>query len=97
MKRYSEEDKAWLAQEWEASGKSKWAFARELGLCYQTFSKWTREPKGGQNFVEVGGTLKEQEGQRTGCALVVEHGTFRVHLPAGITPQDLAVVVQALR
>jgi transposase-like protein len=47
MKRYSEADKAWLAQEWEASGKSKWAFARELGLCYQTFSKWTRESKGG--------------------------------------------------
>jgi hypothetical protein len=30
MKRYSEADKACLAQEWEASRKSKWAFAREL-------------------------------------------------------------------
>jgi hypothetical protein len=36
MKRHSEGDKAWLAQEWKKSGKSKWAFARELGLCYQT-------------------------------------------------------------
>jgi transposase-like protein len=100
MKRYSEADKAWLVQEWETSGKSKWTFARELGLHYQTFSKWTREGKGEQNFVEVGGKLEEERAEpeeRTGCALVVEHGAFRIHLPAGSTPQDLAVVVQALR
>jgi transposase-like protein len=100
MKRYSEEDKAWLVQEWTASGKSKWAFARELGLPYQTFSKWTRKEEKEQNFVEVGKKLEAEgaeAGQRTGSALVVEHGAFRVHLPAGITPQDLAVVVQALR
>jgi hypothetical protein len=35
MKRHSEADKAWLVQEWEQSGKSKWAFAKELGLHYQ--------------------------------------------------------------
>jgi transposase-like protein len=100
MKRYSEEDKAWLVQEWEKSGKSRWAFARELGLHYQTFRKWTSEPADRQNFVEIGKKLEEEAaeaGQRTGCALVVEHGAFLVHLPAGSTPQDLAVVVQALR
>jgi transposase-like protein len=100
MKRCSKEEKAWLVEEWEASGKSKWAFAQELGLCYQTFSKWTREPDGEQNFVEIGKDLEAEgsEGEeRTGCALVVEHGAFRIHLPAGSTPQDLAVVVQALR
>jgi transposase-like protein len=100
MKRYSKEEKAWLVEEWETSGKSKWAFARELGLQYQTFSKWTREPAVGQNFVEVGAKLEEEglaREERTGCALVVEHGAFLVHLPAGSTAQDLAVVVQALR
>jgi transposase-like protein len=100
MKRYSEEDKAWLVEEWEKSGKSKWTFAQELGLHYQTFRKWTHEPESGQNFVEVG-TKPEKKaaepGERTGCALVVEQGCIRVHLPAGITPQDLTVVVQALR
>jgi hypothetical protein len=50
MKRYSEAHKAWFVQKWEASGKSKWAFARELGLYYQTFSKWTSEPAVEQNF-----------------------------------------------
>jgi hypothetical protein len=87
-------------QEWMASGKSKWAFARELGLHYQTFSKWTRKGGGEQNFVEIGMKSEEEapeSGQRTGSALVVEQGSLRVHLPAGITPADLAVVVQALR
>jgi transposase-like protein len=99
MKRYSETDKAWLVQEWEASGKSKWAFAKELGLPYQTFSRWTRPPERSQGFVEVSGKLEEaaaEPGGRTGCALVVESGSFRVHLPAGVTARDLAVVVQAL-
>jgi transposase-like protein len=100
MKRYSEEDKAWLLQEWTASGKTKWVFARELGLSYQTFSKWTKGGEKEQNFVEVGAKLEEEgaePGQRTGSALGVEQGNIRVHLPAGITPEDLAVVVQAVR
>jgi transposase-like protein len=100
MKRYSEADKAWLVQEWEESGKSKWAFAKDLGLPYQTFSRWTRPPEDSQGFVEVSGKVEEaaaEAGERTGCALVVEHGLFRVHVPAGVRLQDLAVVVQALR
>jgi transposase-like protein len=100
MKRYNDKDKAWLVQEWKQSGKSKWAFAKELGLPYQTFSRWTRSPECGQGFVEVSGKLEEEAvepGERTGCALVVEYGSFRVHLPAGVTQKDLAVVVQALR
>jgi transposase-like protein len=100
MKRYSEADKAWLVQEWEQSGKSKWAFAKDLGLPYQTFSKWTSPAKETQGFVEASGKLKEETaepGERTGCALVVEHGFFRVHFPAGATPKDLAAAVQALR
>jgi transposase-like protein len=100
MKRYGEEEKAWLVEEWKASGKSKWAFAGELGLCYQTFSKWTQERAIGQNFVEVGAKVEEERparGDRTGYALVVQQGNILVHLPAGITAKDLAVVVQGLR
>jgi transposase-like protein len=59
MKRYNKEDKTRLVQEWEKSGKSKRAFARELGLNYQTFSAWTRQPEDGQGFVEIGGKLEE--------------------------------------
>ncbi|MDR3122871.1 MAG: hypothetical protein LBU16_03720 [Treponema sp.] len=98
MKRYNEADKAWLVQEWEQSGKTKWAFAKELGLPYQTFSRWTRPPEEAPGFVEVSGKLEaaEQSG-RTGCVLAVEQGPIRVHIPAGATAKDLAVAIQALR
>jgi transposase-like protein len=98
MERYSEADKAWLVEEWEQSGKSKWAFAKELGLSYPSFRNWTRKPEPAQGFVEVGRKLEEAEpGARACCAVVVEHGSIRVHLPAGFRPGDLAVVIQALR
>jgi transposase-like protein len=98
MKRYSEGDKAWLVEEWEKSGKSKRAFAKELGLAHQTFRNWTSEPAGSPGFVEVSGKPEAREaGGRTLSALVVEHGAFRVHVPAGVTAEDLALVVQALR
>jgi transposase-like protein len=100
MKRYSEADKAWLVEEWAKSGKSQWAFAKELGLNYQSFSKWTSAVEPAEDFVEVGNKLeeraKEPEG-RTLCGLVVEQGSLRVHLPAGVTASDLAIVVQGLR
>jgi transposase-like protein len=54
MERYNEEDKARLVQEWEKSGKSKWAYAKGLGLPYQTFSAWTLKRAAVQGFVEVG-------------------------------------------
>jgi transposase-like protein len=31
MQRHSEEEKAWLVEEWEQSGKTRGVFARELG------------------------------------------------------------------
>jgi transposase-like protein len=98
MKRYSEEDKTRLVEEWEQSGKTKWAFAKELGLPYQTFSRWMRPPEETRGFVEVSGKLEEAEqGGRTGCVLVAEQGSIRVHIPVGATAEDLSVVVRALR
>jgi hypothetical protein len=100
MKRYSEADKAWLVGEWERSGKSKWVFAKEWGLNYQTFSAWTRVPAPALDFVDVSGKLGcggTAEEPRSGAGMVVESGSIRVHLPAGLTQTDLALVVQALR
>jgi transposase-like protein len=100
MKRYSEEEKAWLVGEWEQSEKSKWAFAREAGVAYQTFSRWTSASEADVGFVEIGGNLTAEAkelGERAYCALIVEQGSIRVHLPAGHTAEDLAVVVRALR
>jgi alpha-D-ribose 1-methylphosphonate 5-triphosphate synthase subunit PhnG len=83
MKRYNEEEKAWLVEEWERSGKSKWAFARDAEVSYPTFSAWTRVPGPEAGFVEVSGNMAGGGGERTEGALVVERGTIRVHLSAG--------------
>jgi transposase-like protein len=96
MKRYSEEARARLVGEWEQSGKSKWAFARDAGVSYPTFSAWTRAPGPEAGFVEVSGSLAGEGGERTEGALVVERGTIRVHLPAGFRAKDLAVVIRAM-
>jgi transposase-like protein len=42
MKKYSKEEREWLVEEWGQSGKSKWAFAKEMGLSVQTLNNWTR-------------------------------------------------------
>jgi transposase-like protein len=100
MKRYSGEEKARLVGEWERSGKSKWAFAREAGVAYQTFSRWICASEADVGFVEASGNLAAEAKElreRAYCALVVEQGSIRVHLPAGHTAEDLAVVVRALR
>lgn len=99
MKRYSEEDKKWFVQEWEKSGKSKWAFATELGLNYQALSKWAHKPVPAAGFVEVGKKLENitELPLKTVSGILVEQGSIRIHLPAGFTHHDLALVVQALR
>jgi transposase-like protein len=48
MKRYGEEEKAKRLEEWKASGKGVWEYAREAGIKGQTFSKWVRKAAGGE-------------------------------------------------
>jgi hypothetical protein len=100
MKRYSEDEKAWLVEEWEKSGKSKWAFAKEWDVNYQALSAWSRKLESAGGFVVVSGKLEEEsseQGPGTFCGMVVEHGSIRVRLPAGVKRHDLELVVQALR
>jgi hypothetical protein len=99
MKRYSEADKKWLIEEWEKSGKSKWAFAKDLGLNYQALNKWTRPPVPSAGFVEVSKKLGDmaEPPLKSVSGIIVEQGSIRVHLPEGVTYNDLTLVVQALR
>jgi transposase-like protein len=108
MKKYGGEEKAWFVEEWEKSGKSKRAFAQELGLNVQTFTNWTRKGTAGQGFVELTGK-PEQNGGNAGTAfvatgealisreIVVERGEIKIRLPVGVTRTELALAIQALR
>ena len=109
MKRYSVEERERLVEEWRQSGKSKWAFAKELGLSAQTLNNWTKkaEKEGKVQFVEVSAQLEREAdqgrtgllGARTFCAreVVVEQEDARVRLPQGATREDLALALEALR
>jgi hypothetical protein len=41
-KRFSDEDKEALIKEFNESGKSKMAYAKEKGINYQTFNNWLK-------------------------------------------------------
>jgi transposase-like protein len=107
MQRHSEEEKAWLVEEWEQSGKTKGAFARELGLNVQTFTSWTRKRTGEQGFVELAAPTEEgscgtalvtaAEEALIGRELRVERGDLAIRLPRGATRAELAAALQALR
>ena len=107
MKRYSREEREWLVEEWGQSGKSKWAFAKELGLSVQTLNNWTRQAETGSRLVEVSEKLGA-EGESCGSGLpedralsarevAAELDGLRVRLPQGATRGDLALVFKALR
>jgi hypothetical protein len=69
-------------------------------LNYQTFSNWAQKAVPAGGFIEVSGKLTGggTEGEsRTGYGIVVGSGPVKVHLPAGVTQADLALVVQVLR
>jgi transposase-like protein len=107
MKRYSREEREWLVEEWGQSGKTKWAFAKELGLSVQTLNNRTRQEETGSRLVEVSEKLGA-EGEPCGSGLredlalsarevVAELDGLRVRLPQGATLGELTLVFEALR
>jgi transposase-like protein len=94
MKRYSKEEKAKRLEDWKRSGKSQWAYAKENGISPQTFNKWTKK-KEGPGFVQIpqaagtGITAERNE-------ILIESGGMKIHLPPGITAQELCAVVKSL-
>ena len=45
---YSGEEKAKWLEEWKRSGKSAWAYAKEIDVKQQTFAKWVKKEKEGK-------------------------------------------------
>ena len=92
---YSSEEKAMWVEDWQQSGKSAWAYAKENGLHPQTFVKWTRaETASRPCFVEVPPRLiapAEQASQIT-----IEKGDVKIHIPLSEGCVELRKVMQAL-
>ena len=97
MKRFSEEEKAMWLQDWQQSGKSSWTYARENGLCPQTFTKWTKPREKEVNhshFVEI-----PREIYQPNCRMqeiLIEKGNMRIHIPLEPVLNELHTVIARL-
>jgi hypothetical protein len=91
MTRYSSEEKAKWIEQWKASGKGAWEYAREIGVKGQTFSKWVKREKGGvKEFVEIRpGTAVSGPG-----GIVIEKGEIRISLPVGLSGKEIRSVME---
>jgi hypothetical protein len=95
MKKYSAEEKGMWLEDWKASGKKAWAYAKENGLNPQTFTKWTKGNREvPQQFVEVKPHLPEAA--RYIPEILIEKGDVKIHIPVGINRQELRAVVESL-
>jgi transposase-like protein len=91
MTRYSAEEKTKWLEQWKASGKGVWEYAREIGVKGQTFSKWVKKQKGGgKKFVEI----KSAGIDLCPGEIVVETGNIKVHLPLGMSGKEIRAVME---
>ena len=92
--RFSKEEKAmWLA-DWQHSGKSAWAYAKENGLVAQTFIRWTKEaPEPPQHFVEVAAQAMPLHHLPE---MLIEKGDVKIHIPLSIGSGALRAVMEGL-
>lgn len=99
MKRYSDEERQWVLEEFRASGLSLAAFCRREGLCYATVGAWHRRERFGDNAEGTGTvTLVElrsdsestkEAGTEAVIDVVLADGT-RVCFSGGIDVSELA-------
>ena len=97
MKISKEEKELWV-EDWQQSGKSAWAYAKENGLNGQTFINWTKagnETK--QKFVEVPAPSSAVVKQSMGIPeMLVEKGDVKIYIPLYINPNQLRAVIEGL-
>jgi len=90
---FSEEEKAMWLEDWHRSGKRAWTYAKENGLCPQTFNRWTKsENKPG--FVEV--PAKLMPATQGVQQILIEKGELKIHLPLLPEPEQLRAIFSAL-
>jgi len=93
--RYSKEEKAMWLDDWQESGKNAWAYARENGLCPQTFLTWTKiSSKKKNGFVEIPKSklaVSKQESE-----ILIEKGDLKIHIPFEPVHAELHSVLEIL-
>lgn len=94
QRRRTTAERAALVASWRRSGKSRRAFARELGVAANTLYRWIREASREPEFVEV---LSMPEPRPAVNPFVVTlSGGLRVEVPVGFEASELRRLVDAL-
>jgi len=92
---FSNEEKAMWLEDWRKSGKNAWAYAKENGLIPQTFSSWVKkETKQAAGFVEI---QPKPVPLLQGNKILVEKGEVRIHIPLGLSNEELRLVLESIR
>jgi hypothetical protein len=92
---YSTEEKTMWLEDWNQSGKSAWAYAKENGLNPQTFVKWTRsENTDKTSFVELPTRLISPP--RQDSRITIEKGDVKIHIPLSEDCVELRAVMEVL-
>ena len=92
---FSEEEKTMWIEDWEQSGKSAWAYAKENGLNSQTFVKWTKSKTGTRScFVEIPAKVMQLSPQVP--EILIEKGDVKIHIPLMIGCGELRSVIEGL-
>ena len=92
---YSEEEKGMWLDDWQQSGKSAWAYAKENGLNTQTFTKWTKakeEPT--HSFVEL--STQVLPTHQYNREILIEKGDVKIHIPLSLNSVELRAVMEGL-
>jgi len=92
--KFSKEEKSKLLEEWKQSSKSAWAFTKGKGINGQTFANWIKKEKEAESgFVEINPKI-QLPSQLTG--ILIERGDIKIHLPSGMSSNDLSIVIEGL-
>ena len=92
---YSGEEKGKWLEEWKASGKGAWAFAKEKGLKQQTFAKWVKKEKEGKGgFVEI--TAQNKPSVQNASGILIEKGDMKILIPLTTNADELRAIFKAL-
>ena len=92
---YSKEQKAMWLEEWRRSGKTFAAFAKEKGLNYETFRRWTKsKSKTKSGFVEV--KTQAMPSAPRAPEILIEKGDLKIHIPLNLGRDELRAVMEGL-
>jgi len=92
--KFTREEKAKWLESWRLSGKKVWAYAKENGLCPQTFTRWTKE-KNESCFVEVP-TRVISTPVHDASEILIEKGEVTIHVPLALDSGCLRTVLESL-